>query len=210
MIPALCYFAVTLMFSPKTNPRYLIPVLAPFTIVAVYVTIARLVNLFGLKRAVILFNFLSLVVLWPTAKTMSLWTTQKMALTYLTGFTSRETYLQNTAGFADVVSYLNQHVSSESRVLMLFEARGFYFNVPVIQDNILSNWPLLASKASSLHCLKTSGISHVLFNGAALDYFFMRGLDPRTIHLEEFKQFAEKCLTPIYENHKYVLYQVRQ
>ena len=131
-----------------------------------------------------------------------------MKLHYLAGFASRDHYLKNSPGFSSVVSYINQHVSSEGRVLMLFEARGFYFEVPIIQDNLFSNWILLAGKLSSLNCLKGSGISHVLFNGTALDYFFRRGLDPKFLHLEEFQQFAEECLTAVYQSNKHVIYRL--
>ena len=210
MIPSLCYFGITLAFSSKTNLRYLLPVFAPFTIVSVYVITDRLVSLIGLKKALIFFHLVSLVALWPSAKAVALWSTKKMTLSYLAGLATRESYLTKSPGFISAASYINQRVSVESRVLMLFEARGFYFEVPVIQDNLFSNWILLAAKSSSLNCLEGSGISHVLFSGSALDYFLKRGLDSKVLHLEEFQKFAQECLHKVYQSNKHILYRVEK
>ena len=209
MIPSLCYFAVTLAFSSKTNLRYLLPVFGPFTIVSVYVITERFVSLLGLKKALIVVHVVSLVALWPSAKAMVRWSTQNMKLHYLAGFASRDDYLKNSPGFSSVVSYINQHVSSEGRVLMLFEARGFYFEVPVIQDNLLRNWLLLAGKASFPQQLKSAGISYVLFNKGAIDYFFRRGLDPITMQWDSFHKFKEDCLVPVFESSTHILFKVK-
>ncbi|MGH7827633.1 MAG: hypothetical protein ACREQ7_20955 [Candidatus Binatia bacterium] len=216
MIPPLIYLAALICFSPRTNLRYLMPVIAPFTIVAVHVTICRLVILFGLKRAVVIFQILLLLALWPTAKAIAVWTTTRTTFGYLAGLVSRNNYLLNGAfaktsyAYANVVSYVNRHIPPGDKILFLFEARGFYFDVPVIQDNLLTNWPLLANRASSLHCLGSTGISHVLFNRTALDYYLMRGLDANTVQLETFRQFEEECLLPVFEESGYVLYLVRK
>jgi hypothetical protein len=216
MIPALSYLAALILFSPKTNLRYLMPVIAPFTIVAAHVTVCRLVTLVGLKRAVVLFQILLLVALWPAAKAMAVWTTTSTTFGYLAGFASRNDYLLNgvlpraSYPYANVVYYVNRHIPPGDKVLFLFEARGFYFDVPVIQDNLLTNWPLLASRASSLHCLESTGISHVLINRGALNYYLMRGLDPGTVQWDTFRQFEEECLVPVLEESNYVLYRVRK
>jgi hypothetical protein len=216
MIPALIYLAALILFSSKTNLRYLMPVIAPFTIVAAHVTVCRLVMRFGLKRAVILFQILLLVTLWPAAKAMAVWTTKRATFGYLAGFASRNDYLLNGAfpgasyAYANVVSYVNRHVPSGGKVLFLFEARGFYFDVPIIQDNLLTNWPLLASRASSLHCVESTGISHVLFNTSTLNYYLIRGLDPSTVQWNTFRQFEKECLVPVFEESDYVLYRVRK
>jgi hypothetical protein len=214
MIPALIYLAALVLFSPQTNLRYLMPIIAPFTIVAVHVTLGRLVSLFGLKKALALFYTLSLIVLWQPAKAMAFWTTQRATFAYLAGFTSQNDYLLTGAlpgyAYANIVSYVNRHIPSGNKVLFLFEARGFYFDVPVIQDNLLTNWPLLASRVSSLHCLESTGISHVLVHGASLEYYLMRGLDPGTVQWDTFRQFEEECLVPVLEESDYVLYRIRK
>jgi hypothetical protein len=169
----------------------------------------QFVSLLGLKKALIVFHVVSLVALWPSAKAMVRWSTQNMKLHYLAGFASRDDYLKNSPGFSSVVSYINQHVSSEGRVLMLFEARGFYFEVPVIQDNLLRNWLLLAGKASFPQQLKSAGISYVLFNKGAIDYFFRRGLDPITMQWDSFHKFKEDCLVPVFESSTHILFKVK-
>jgi hypothetical protein len=216
MIPPSIYLAALILFSPRTNLRYLMPVIAPFTIVAAQVIACRLVIRFGLKRAVILFQILLLVALWPTAKAMAVWTTKRATFGYLADFASRNKYLLKGAfpgtgpAYANAVAYVNRHVPSGGKVLFLFEARGFDFHVPIIQDNLLTNWPLLASRASSLHCLESTGISHVLFNTSTLNYYLKRGLDPDTVQWNTFRQFEQECLVPVFEESDYVLYRVRK
>jgi hypothetical protein len=216
MIPALIYLTGLILFSPRTNLRYLMPVIAPFTIVAAYVTVCRLVILFGLKRALVLCHILSLVVLWPAAKAMAVWTTQRATFGYLAGLSSRNEYLLKGAwpgtgpAYANVVSYVNRHISSGDKVLFLFEARGFYFDVPIIQDNLITNWPLLASRVSSLKCLESTGISHVLLNRSTLNYYLIRGLDLATVQWDTFRQFEKDCLVAVLKESDYVLYRVRR
>src|SRR5256886_14762198 len=64
-------------------------------------------------------------------------------LAYAVGAVSRRAFLQARTGeYVDVVSFVNGQLPRTSRVLMLFEARGYYFGVPVLQDNAIMSWPL--------------------------------------------------------------------
>ena len=215
LIPPLGYLAILLLFFPKTNLRYLIPLIAPLTIAAVNLTGRQLRRLGGGKPTTIAMHLIALVVLWPTFQTLTFWTIKKEPFTYLAGLTSRKDYLDSDAfppdydSAAQVVAYVNQNLAPDDRVLMLFEARGFYFNVPVIQDNILVNWPLLATKLPAIGCLESSGISHVLINTGALDFYLQRGLDPDVAQWNTFNEFAERCLASVYSMGSHVLYAVK-
>ncbi len=112
--------------------------------------------------------------------------------------------------FAATISHLNRHLSPTSRVLMLFEAHGFYFNVQVIQDNVLTNWPLLANRASEIDCLTNTEITHVLVNFADLNNYLHRGLNPATIRWDVFRQFADRCLVQVFQGPGHDLYEVRR
>jgi len=92
---------------------------------------------------------------------------------------------------------------------MLFEARGYYFGVPVLQDNAIMSWPLLSSKLAALDCLRSAGITHVLVNRGAIAYYASRGLDLAPLRLEALDQFARECLTPIHATGGYTLFAVR-
>jgi hypothetical protein len=215
LVPALGYLCILLFFSAKTNLRYMIPVIVPLTIAVVHLTVLQLTRVVGEKRSKMVMYLIALVVLWPTIQMVSLWTVNKMAAAYLAGFSSREDYLMSNVfppdyhPAAQVVSYVNQHLSPTNRVLMLFEARGFYFKVPVIQDNILTNWPLLSGKAASIGCMQATGISHVLVNLGALSFYLERGLNPDVIRWKQFHEFADKCLSPVYQGVGHILYEVR-
>lgn len=214
--PAVLYLIILVLPYPATNVRYLTPVVAPLTIVAVHIIGEIFVRIFSGKAATGLFALLTILVLLPTAGTMYIWASQTMAPNYLAGISSREEYLASTQLFSserayrDLTSYINRHVPKDGRILMIFEARGYYFNVPVIQDNRLTNWPLFGQKASIQGCgsLHSAGISHVLVNTGALGYYISRGLNTESQYLgwETFPQFAERCLIPVYDRSGFVLY----
>jgi hypothetical protein len=216
IIPAAGYVAVLTIFSPSTNLRYLIPAVAPLTLASAYLVIALVQRREWGKKAFIIVQCCILIVLFPTAVVIKLWTSNRSATDYLLGAASSESYLENNSVppyyrlFATTLFHVNRHLPLNSRILMLFEARGFYFNVPVIQDNVLTNWPLLANRASKLNCLARTGITHVLVNFADLNYYLHRGLQPATTRWDVFEGFAAKCLIPVFRGPGHTLYEVRK
>jgi hypothetical protein len=216
MIPAIGYGAVLIVFSPSTNLRYLIPVVAPLTIASVYLVVSCMHGRQWARKAFIIGQFCALIALLPTAIVMKLWSANRLATNFLVGSSSAESYLENNSVppyhrvFATTLFYVNRHLPPSSRVLMLFEARGFYFNVPVIQDNVLTNWPLMANRASKLNCLDGSGITHILVNFADLNYYLRRGLEPATTRWDVFENFAGKCLIPTFKGPGHTLYEVKK
>ena len=175
------------------------------------VTVGLFVSRFGPRSGLVIFQILTVLLLLPTTTAIVVRTTKSQDLAYLIGLKSRQRVINaEKFYYADTVDYVNHHLFPENRVLMIFEARGFYFKVPVIQDNLLTNWPLLESRSASLSRLKNSGISHLLLNTQARDYYLMRGLDPHTVKLQEFTQFANDYLDIVYENPGYILYELRK
>jgi hypothetical protein len=80
--------------------------------------------------------------------------------------------------------------------------------VPVLQDNAIDNWPLLAPRAAAPDCLRGTGITHVLLNVGALQLYQLHGVDLRLFQLDAFRRFAHRCLTPFYSHGGYALFQV--
>jgi hypothetical protein len=109
-----------------------------------------------------------------------------------------------------MVSYVNRNLSKEARVLLIYEARGYYFKVPVIQDNVLTNWPLLARSAAATNCLRSTGISHLLVNVDALRYYLRRGVDPQFLQWDAFQEFSRRCLSPIHGAYGFTLFRVKK
>ncbi len=96
----------------------------------------------------------------------------------------------------------------ERRAVYL-EARGYNFRVPVIQDNELTNSPLLATAEVPLRCLRPARISHVLLNTGARGYYIRRGLDPVGFRLE-FRKFAQPRLIPVHRGQGSLFYRIRE
>jgi hypothetical protein len=216
LIPGLGYLFCILFVNPYTNLRYLIPALIPLTLVTTC-GIAGIVHRFLPIRVAKLLLFLLIILsLAPSVFVMSLWSSQSLTVPYSFGAVSQQEYLQHNDfpasphALMDVVFYANRQLPQESRILLLLEARGYYFERPVLQDNVLTNWSFLAARGEALECLRAAKISHVLVNTGVLRYYVRRGLDPHILQWESFEPFAQRCLIPVYTNDAYTLYQVRQ
>jgi len=143
----------------------------------------------------------ALFVLTGTASFIAFRVTDGPHLQHVLGAASRQAFLRQATGdYADAVSFVNERLPKETRVLMLFEARGYYFRVPVLQDNGITNWPFLVPRAAGPDCLRSAGITHVLLNLGAVHYYERRGLDLRPLRLDAFASFARDCLSPIYSS----------
>ena len=215
IVPSILYILLLIAFSSRTNLRYLIPVAAPLTLASVYMLLIRVIRGRDSTATHITCCVLVVLLLLPTANVIRIWSANKISLNYLIGKSSYEDYLYHTtfppdyAVFTTTVAYINEKLPPTSRVLMLFDARGFNLKVSVIQDNVLTNWPLLAHRASKLNCLAGTGITHVLVNVGSVNYYLQRGLAPETIQWNIFQQFADKCLVRVFEGPSHVLYQVQ-
>ena len=91
----------------------------------------------------------------------------------------------------------------------MLEGRGYYFRVPVLQDNVIMNWPLLSTKAAWPDCLRSVGITHVLLNVGAIQYYALRGVDLAPLRLRALRRFTDQCLNPIHVAGGFRLFEVR-
>ncbi|MGH7546014.1 MAG: hypothetical protein ACREKI_07520, partial [Gemmatimonadota bacterium] len=215
LLPALAYVALVLLPSPATNLRYLIPVLAPLTIVAAHATASVLGRILPPARVQAAFLVLTALALIPTANTVLTRWSRTHPWAYVAGALSPPDYLHahldpEVFTYAHIVSVVNRKVPEDARILLLLEARGLYFDRDVLQDNVLTNWAFLAPLASEGDCLRASGITHVLVNYTALRYYTGRGLDPGLLRWNEFARFAERCLTPACARYGFTLYRLRR
>ena len=218
LIPSLLYVFVVVSFPSLVNLRYLIPPLVPLSIVSCSVVLEKLFGRFSRRVTRFLAVLLVVVVLLPTSFVVSLWLSRSMKLTlgYAIGRSSQQEYLLHSSfpyegrRYKEILQYVNQTVPHDGLVLMLFEGRGYYFEVPVLQDNVFTNWQYLVHKQSSLECLKGTKISHVLVGNEVFNYLTKRGFNPDLIQWNVFQEFAQRCLTPIYQGGGYTLYEVRR
>lgn len=208
--PALGYVVLLVLLHPTSlSLRYLIPALAPLTLVAFFAVASVLDKLVSAGFARVLLWAMTLFVLRDTASFMARQVTAGPQLDHLVGSSSRETFLKRQAGgYADVVSVANARLPQDGLLLMLFDARGYYFRTPVLQDNGIANWPLLVPVLARQDCLRSTGITHVLLNRGAIRYYARRGVDPGTFRLDALERFARDCLTPIYSSGGITLFQI--
>ena len=71
------------------------------------------------------------------------------------------------------------------------------------------NWPLLSAKAVWPDCLRSVGITHVLLNVGAIQYYAVRGVDLAPLRLRALQRFAGHCLAPIHTAGGFTVFEVR-
>ncbi len=211
VIPAVVYCILILLPSPATNLRYLIPLVGPLTIASTYVAVRVSGWAFSAGAARLLLISLAVLALIPSGQTIHHWMRKGPVLGYFAGLKSQREYLDRGFTFySKVTQAVNRSVPADARVLMLFEARGYYFEPEVIQDNELTNWVLLAPHvAQARDCLSSSGISHILVNHLAIRYYALRGTNLQKLKWEQFPHFAERCLVRYIEGPGMTVYRVR-
>jgi hypothetical protein len=210
-IPALVHVIIVQFALDKINVRYLIPAVAPLTIYAVYIMVqlGRMRSSVASRRLLIA---LSVVALSPTIATCYL-TLRSKAFPYLVGVSSANEYMASRipGAFIDVVSYVNSELPPNSRILMLFDARGFYFEPQVIQDNGSKNWALIANRLPPEGCLELLNITHVMLHVGTLDWFVEQiSVDSDYLRWSAFEAFEARCLEPVLENSAFTLYRVEE
>ncbi len=215
VIPAIVYLLIVLVSFPATNLRYLVPAAVPLTIVAIHGVVRFSERVLAPRSARAALTGLAILSLVPSARAMYLWVSRTDAVGHLFGVTSATEYMAGHVDpgvrvYAPLVQFVNNEVPEESRILMLFEARGYYFKPTVLQDNRVTNWPLLASTSVPDACLESTEVTHVLLAIGSLNYYVRRGLDLDVVREAALQQFAQQCLAPVYQTPGYVLFRVRR
>ncbi len=194
--PAIAYLVVIVWAFPRSNLRYYLPGLIPLAGVgaaALTIATSRHLRRIAVGVAILsltpsLFAAISLTVLIRPDR-------------YVLG---QMTAADNLAGqyrlgdMESVITYANAHLNEDELILLLFEARGYYFDVPVIQDNKTANWEYVKSSGAAMSCLAGTGISHVLLRRGAFGFFVDRGIAQSVAVQTEISKFANRCLVPIY------------
>jgi hypothetical protein len=201
------YLLILLVPFPRTNLRYLLPAVVPLMLVAAYGLVLASSRL-PAKRLV---QFsLAGVALIPTALVVLAWGLGTYVIGHIVGTRSENDYLSGiAAGSTTHLRSLLEQVPRNGRVLFLFEARGYGTNRQVLQDNVGTNWPLLVEAGADDRCLAGTGITHVLVNRTAIDYYVSRGLDANRLQWHLFSRFEKDCLDEIGRTAGLSLYRIR-
>lgn len=216
-LPPLLYVAAIVLSFGEINLRYLVPAAPMLTAGAVLATRSALDRMLSRRTAATMLLVVLLATLARPLYAGYEYTVRRRGLEHVAGGISTWELLIERGNpslftYAQLTDYGRQPLPPDARVLMLFEARGYYFEqvgMDAIQDNVLTNWPLLAASPAVDRCLGGTGITHLLFNAGPLRYYVRRGLRPETLRLDRFGSFAHRCLETVrFDPGRYVLYRV--
>lgn len=210
-IPALAFLILATAPFEYTNLRYLIAGLPALTVVVAHVVVRLSHRFLSIGAARLLVSGVLVVGLAPAGRALYQKTTGSPALSHAIGITSAGEYLRAETGYLTrMTEAVNARVPDDGKVLMLMEARGYYFDRKVIQDNTLTNWPLLAPLASQGNCLRDVDVTHVLVGSGVLRYYVLRGMEPAPLRLNLFPKFSRACLRQIHQGNGFYLYEIRK
>lgn len=214
ILPAIGYLLIVIVPFGITNLRYLIPAAVPLSLASACILVRGCRRLFPPGAAIAVPIIVTALALIPSAGTVRLWIARTRSLSYLAGGTSAGEYMKShidpaVSWYGQVTEFINESVPPEARMLMLFDARGYYIDRDVLQDNRLTNWPLLTPFLSDDPCLQRVGASHVILALGSLGFYVTRGLDREIMRLEELENLARRCLEPIYQGPGFVVFRTK-
>ena len=215
VIPALLYIGMIYIRFPRTNIRYLLPVIAPFTVAIGFITNWICQRLKPPKISIICAILLITVSLTQTSRVVSRYFDNTGAAKHVFGLISSANYMKKykiggIRNLSLMLDYVNKNLPADSVILMLFESRSFYFRPRVIQDIMNSNWPLLSNALKPDECLRSTNVTHVLINEGTLKYFEKRGTKFSPTSLKGLQRFTDRCLDLVHETRAHRLYKLKK
>lgn len=207
-LPGLAYLAFTLGAFRHTNLRYIIPALPMLALCATEV-LQRLTARIPNPRLVT--ATLPLVAALCAIPALRAATSQVVSLPraqVALGLWQPETLLMQEGPYR-IARFADEVTPPDAKILMLFEARGFYFDRAVLQDNLLTNWTILHRIGATDTCLAGTGITHVLLNEVMPSYYGSRGASLDALSWNRFPEFAQRCLEPLGAFRGEVLFRLR-
>ncbi|MFW6206504.1 MAG: hypothetical protein ACOC5J_01060, partial [Gemmatimonadota bacterium] len=210
-VPAVLYSAGVAIIVSEINLRYLLPALPALTIAVSYFFVDGLERVLRRSGRRVALVALAAVTLFPSARSAYQWTVKAPVFGQAIGMVSPQEYLE--AGFpfyAGLAGTVNRGVPEDGKVLLLWEARGFYLGPDYLPDNVATYWPLVAEYVERTEgCLEDTEITHVLAAPAAARYYIQRGSDPDLVDLEGFFDFADRCLDSVEVGPGFALYRLK-
>ncbi|MBX3131818.1 MAG: hypothetical protein KF689_00355 [Gemmatimonadaceae bacterium] len=210
-VPGLAYLTFTLGYFSVTNLRYLLPALPMLAIASAELwrrageTLSRVPRMRYVTTLLIaLAGGAALLGLRRGGERLLSMERVQIAL----GLLPAQVALNREVPYV-VARYFDEQVAPDATVLMLWDARGYHFTRNALQDNLLTNWPMLEGIGATARCLAGTGITHVYVNLEAPRYYERRGLDLASLGWDRFPAFAERCLDPMAVLPGLAIYRVR-
>lgn len=192
-LPAAGYLAVALGYFAHTNLRYLMPAVPAFLLVTVE-ALRRVIE--RQRRMDVALLLLALAVAVPGLQRAASRLVTPVRTQVALGMLPPAALLNRDLAYVGA-QVAEERSDSTARILMLYDARGYYYRREVLQDNVLQHWPLLVTMGYTDRCLEGTGITHVLLNRGAVDYYIRRGMDPARVLWDRFPEFERRCLEPL-------------
>jgi hypothetical protein len=181
------------------NLRYLIPALPPLAVAAAAASDALARRLPPTLRgwAFAAFGLIAIIPLAPALS--SRFGGHAVLLQHAIGTaTARDVWVWHpdpvVRSYAPAIAAVHAQVPRNGRVLMLWEARVFPLERDALADVRLSNWSYLAQSPVVDDCLRGTGITHVLVNTGALEFYTGRGARRDAFRLDQFERFRSRCV----------------
>jgi 4-amino-4-deoxy-L-arabinose transferase-like glycosyltransferase len=214
VLPAILYIGLIYIHLPRTNIRYLLPAIAPFTVAVGFITNWICQHIKPPKISIIFAILLITVSLALTTRVAGRYFDQTKAVKHVFGRISSAKYMEKyeigaIRNLSLMLNYVNKNLPADSVVLMLFEARSFYFRPQAIQDVKRHNWPLLLNVLASDECLQRVNVTHVLINQGSLNYYTKRGTRFSPTGLKALRRYTDQCLELVHETRAHRLYKVK-
>lgn len=215
LLPALVGVVGIVAVSPRTNTRYLLPCLALLTLV-IGLAVAVVMKVFSGSRRRLVAVLLVLILVAPTVSLVLFDTRSSGRIEQAVGMASSFEWMngQHDLGQGSHLRLLNlnslllQEMELGDRALLLLDARGGHFEVPVIQDNADSNW-LMLEEIIDGSCFETNAFTHVVWNLDVQRYLAERGVPDSLLARDRFEGYARSCLELIAAPPGFEVYEVK-
>jgi hypothetical protein len=214
VLPAVLFIGIIYLRFPRTNIRYFLPAIAPFTIAVGFISHWICQRIKPRKISIMISILLITASLVLTARVVVRFVDKTKAVQHAFGLISSANYMQKykiggIRNLSFMLDYVNKNLPADSVILMLFEARSFYFRPQTIQDIRNSSWPVLSEGLAADKCLQRLNVTHVLINQGTLNYYTTRGSKFSPASLEALRGFTDQCLELIHETRAHRLYKVK-
>jgi hypothetical protein len=154
--------------------RFYFSLFPAFTILAAFGFENLENNMIGKKNLIILSRIAVVIVLFLNIFQITSDFVKKGTLTYLFNLENRQAYLERNLGWYALVMEDIQNLPSESRILSIFEPRGYECVPACDPDEILDHWKISYSKHSDndliLSDWKNAGYTHLLVYQEGIDF----------------------------------------
>ncbi|MHB8135860.1 MAG: ArnT family glycosyltransferase [Anaerolineaceae bacterium] len=154
--------------------RFYFSLFPAFTILAAFGFENLENNMIGKKNLIILSRIAVVIVLFLNIFQITSDFVKKGTLTYLFNLENRQAYLERNLGWYALVMEDIQNLPSESRILSIFEPRGYECVPACDPDEILDQWKISYSKHSDndliLSDWKNAGYTHLLVYQEGIDF----------------------------------------